>query len=64
MWNIKTTTKFFRLKSVSSIGFLEFLVFIYFIVIYLFPVSYHSYKGKLSSFIVKKMFIEIVFKEV
>ena len=33
-------------------------------VIYLFSGSLYNYKGKLSPFIVKKMFIEIVFKEV
>ena len=60
MGNIETTTKFSRLKSISSTDFLVFLVFFYFTVIYLFSVP--LYKGKLSSFIVKKMFTEIRFK--
>ena len=53
-------TKFSRLKSISSIEDYYSLTS----VIYLFQVSLYNYKGKLSSFIVKKMFIEIVFKEV
>ena len=64
MGNIQTTTKFSRLKSIPSIDFLVFLVFFYFIVIYLLSVSLYNYKGKLSFFIVRKMFIETGFKEV
>ena len=59
MGNIETTMKFSRLKSISSIDFLVFLVLFYFIVIYLFSVSLYNYKGKLSSFIEKKMFIQM-----
>ena len=64
MGNIETTTKFSRLKSISSIDFLVLLVSFYFIVICLFLVFLYNYTGKLSSFIVKKMFIEIGYKEV
>ena len=64
MGSIEIRTKYSRWKSISSIGILVFLVFFYFIVIYLFSVSLYNYKGKLSSFIVKKMFIEIGFREV
>ena len=48
------------LKSISSIEDNYSIT----LVIYLFSVSLYNYKGKLSSFIVKNMFIEIGFKEV
>ena len=58
MERIKTMTKFSRSKSISTIE-----LFFYFIVIDLFSASF-NYKGKLLSFIVKKIFLKIGFKEV
>ena len=53
--NIETTTKFSRLKSIYSKALKQFICF---------QESLYSYKGNLSPFIVKKMFIEIEFKHV
>ena len=60
MGNIETTTKFSRLKSISSIEDDYFFT----LVIYMFSSVSLQYKGKLSPLIVKKMLIEIGFKEV
>ena len=60
MGNIETTAKCSRLKSISSIEDDYFFT----LVIYFIQVSPCNYKGKRSSFIVKKIFIEIGFKEV
>ena len=57
MGNIETRTTFSRLNSISRTEDCLFTL-----VIYLFSVSLYIYKGKLSSFIVKKIFIEIGFK--
>ena len=58
-WNIETTTKFSRLEGISGIeDNYSFTLVIFFLV------SLYNYKGKLSSFIVKKKSIEIGFKEV
>ena len=55
MGNMETTTKFRRLKSISSNeDNYYFTLVIYF---------FFNYKGKLSSYIVKKKSIEIGFKE-
>ena len=58
MGNIETKAKFSRLKSISRIEEYSFTL-----VTYLFSVSLFNYKGKLLSFIVKKMFIEIGLKK-
>ena len=57
MGNIETRTTFSRLNSISRTEDCLFTL-----VIYLFSVSLYIYKGKLSSFILKKIFIEIGFK--
>ena len=54
----RTTTKFSGLKSISS------KIFFYFSNIICFQVSLYNYKGKLSSFFVNKIFIELRFKDV
>ena len=56
MRNMETTTKFRRLKSISSNEdnyYFTLVIFFFFF----------NYKGKLSSYIVKKKSIEIGFKE-
>ena len=59
MGNIETKMKFSRLKSIFSIeNNYSFTSVIFF------QVPLYNYKVKLSSFIVKKKPIEIVFKEV
>ena len=61
MGNIEITTNFSKLKSISSTEDNYPLT----VVIYLFSVPLYNCKGKLSYFIVKKMFfIKIRFKEV
>ena len=58
MGNIETTIKFSRLKSIFSIeNNYSFTLVIFF------QVPLYNYKVKLSSFIVKKKPIEIVFKK-
>ena len=66
MRNIETATKFSRLNSISSIeDNYAFIIYNYaFTSVIFFQVSLKNEKGKLSSFIVKKMSIEIGFKEV
>ena len=60
MGNIENTTKFSRLKSISSIeGNHSFTL-----VIHLFLSVSLQLQRKTSSFIVKEMFIEVGFKEV
>ena len=59
MGNIETTTKFSRLKSISRIEDYSFAL-----VIYLFSSVSSQLQKKTIIFIVKKMFIEIGFKEV
>ena len=62
MENIETTSKFYRLKSISS-KVLKIIVLLLWQLI-CFQESLYNYKGKISSFIVKKIFIDIEFKEV
>ena len=60
MGNIENMTKFSRLKSISSIE--DNYSFI--LVIYWFSSVSLQLQRKISSFVVKRMFIEIGFKEV
>ena len=60
MGNIETATKFSRLESISSIED----NYSFSLVIFFFQVFLYNYKRRLSSFIVKRMSLEIGFKEV
>ena len=60
MGNIENMTKFSRLKSISSIE--DNYSFI--LVVYWFSSVSLQLQRKISSFVVKRMFIEIGFKEV
>ena len=60
MGNIEIAVKLSTLKSISSTAD----NYSFTLVIFCFQVSFYNYKGKLSSLDVKRMFIEIGFKEV